>query len=191
MGNESISLIGLLIKDFEKRPEVLRCYDILAINPETSQTIEISDNDRLYFEDEGGRFKVYGLTSNQFVNGLVVGLYGIAESDRFNVKEFCYPQISLMKPFHSDLPSFSICFISNLCIDRPDFNNQKLISFLDQHNFVICLGNNFQEPKPNEEAFLSTYSHVDNLPLFSVQLLSDFLKQINSQTCSIEMYVLR
>jgi DNA polymerase delta subunit 2 len=88
----------------------------------------VSDEDKLFVEDETGRVALVGdgsvLQVEKLVNGIVVAIRGRMQAGDFEVKEYCFcgypPQLPL-KPPPSSKPPY-IALLSGLRIGDPAVN---------------------------------------------------------------------
>jgi hypothetical protein len=88
-----------------------------------------------------------------------------------------FPEPLTPEPVATISIEYRIAFLSNLEMDRKEFDYTKLQETLKSFNLVVFLGNCFVSSKSKENSFLSIYSHIESTLHFNSNILLEFLNR--------------
>ena len=186
VSGQKCSIIGVVYKNLSKRQVILDSYKDIGYESQAPEVLESSDQDTVFLEDNTGRIELVGVPADQFATGLVIGVQGVPEANKFKVEgDFIYPTHTSPEPV--DVPeNHRVIFISDLCINSDDDSlkskHKALVRILNGVDLAVYLGNNFHEvSQPDPDEMISFNERIDRTETLPVSKLESFLKGSRSK----------
>lgn len=176
MDYKECSIVGVIYKDLVSRSNMIEEFKELGTDTQSLNDLTTSEGDKLYIEDSTGRIHLLDLDPVRYPTGVVLGIYGRIEANKFYAINVIEPVSDPAPPL--SYPEYQIAFLSSIRCNGKDWDkaaSMKLGKDLQKCDLCVLLGNNFAPPQKSQNETLSFQAKMQLIDTMPINILVSFL----------------